>query len=306
MPPLRFRAGAVLALLAALLAAWVLFTRLDTLPSSSSWIVSPPGRLVDVGGFRLHLHCQGEAQPGVPVVVLEAGGGDYSAAWEWVLPELASETMTCAYDRAGYGWTDPGPRPRTAKRMAAELHALLANAEIPPPYVLVAHSFGGFPARRFAVDYPHETAGLVLVDATDETTPFFTPVLTVFSVGLRIEALRTALNPQSSLRLGRPHGRSLSTFSAELFALPATIRQVRSAPEDLGDLPLFVISASYEPETDQVTMVQRDVMTQWSRNSRYLFIESGHAIHQEHPEVVVQAVRTLLSPFRPAPLTGQE
>ncbi|MGH2515236.1 MAG: alpha/beta fold hydrolase, partial [Ktedonobacterales bacterium] len=124
-----------------------------------------PGRLVDIGGSRLHLTRTGA---GGPTVVLDAGLAGFSLDWGLVTPQVAQYTTVCAYDRAGYGWSDPGPLPRTSSRIAAELHALLRRAGVAPPYVLVGHSFGGFNVRLFAEHYPHEVAGMVLVDVSHE------------------------------------------------------------------------------------------------------------------------------------------
>jgi pimeloyl-ACP methyl ester carboxylesterase len=123
--------------------------------------LSPPGQLVDVGGFRLHLHCAGE---GSPAVVLDAALGGSSLSWALVQPEVARFTRACSYDRAGFGWSDAGPMPRTAGRVAAELRTLLDRASVPPPYVLVGHSFGGLVMRIFAATHRADTAALLLVD----------------------------------------------------------------------------------------------------------------------------------------------
>ena len=122
---------------------------------------SVPGRLVDVGGFRLHLHAMGE---GAPVVVFDAALAGSSVSWTYVQPAVARFARACAYDRAGFGWSDGGPMPRTAGRVADELRRLLDRAGEPPPYLLVGHSFGGFVMRIFAARFRAETAGLVLVD----------------------------------------------------------------------------------------------------------------------------------------------
>lgn len=123
---------------------------------------SPPGQMVDVGGHRLHLYCTGE---GWPVVVIEADQGGYSLQWLAVRERAAAFTRVCVYDRAGYGWSEPGPLPRTSGRIADELHALLENGGEAPPYVLVGHGFGGQVARLYASLYPREVSGLVLVEA---------------------------------------------------------------------------------------------------------------------------------------------
>src|SRR3989304_2698045 len=99
-----------------------------------------PGQLVDVGGYKMHIHCTGQ---GSPTVILEAGSAEFSVNWAKVHPEVATFTRVCSYDRAGFGWSEPSPHPRTADKMTEELHALLVNAKIQGPYVLVGHSIGG-------------------------------------------------------------------------------------------------------------------------------------------------------------------
>jgi len=124
----------------------------------------PPGQMVDVGGYRLHINCTGE---GSPTVVVESGWGDMSATWGWVQPEIAKTTRICTYDRAGMGWSEASPESRTAGEFVKELHILLAKANVTGPYVLVGHSMGAFTVIMYAHDYPAEVSGLVLVDAQD-------------------------------------------------------------------------------------------------------------------------------------------
>jgi pimeloyl-ACP methyl ester carboxylesterase len=121
----------------------------------------PPGRLVDVGTHRLHLHCAGTAQP---TVVFDSALGGSSLSWSLVQGAVAEVTRACAYDRAGFGWSEAGPLPRTAGRIADELHELLHAAAVPGPYVLVGHSYGGLVVRIFAARHPERVAGLVLVE----------------------------------------------------------------------------------------------------------------------------------------------
>ena len=121
----------------------------------------PPGRLVDIGTHRLHTHCSGD---GSPSVVFDAALGASSLSWSLVQPSIARVTRACAYDRAGFGWSDGGPMPRTAGRIADELHRLLLNAAVPRPYVMVGHSYGGIVMRIFAERHADEVAGLVLIE----------------------------------------------------------------------------------------------------------------------------------------------
>lgn len=123
-----------------------------------------PGRLVDAGGHRLNLYCMGN---GSPTVVFDSGWEDWAPAWILVQPVVSRMTRTCAYDRAGSGFSDPGPLPRTSVRIADELHAALHAAHVTGPYILVGHSFGSYNVRVFADRYMPEVAGLVLVDGED-------------------------------------------------------------------------------------------------------------------------------------------
>ncbi len=122
----------------------------------------PPGKLIDIGGYKLHLDCQGE---GEITVVMDYGLGGLSSLWSLVQPEVAKFTQVCTYDRAGYGWSDRSPYPRTGQQLVRELHLLLTKTEIKPPYILVGHSLGGLNMRLFASQYPDEVRAIVLVDA---------------------------------------------------------------------------------------------------------------------------------------------
>src|ERR1041384_6815725 len=119
----------------------------------------PPGRLVDVGGWRLHLNCTGEARASQPTVILEAGKGDFSVEWSLVQPGVAKFARVCSYDRAGDGWSELGPYPRTFHQIVYELHTLLDKAGVKPPFVLVGQSYGGWLVRLYAFTYPAEVAG---------------------------------------------------------------------------------------------------------------------------------------------------
>jgi pimeloyl-ACP methyl ester carboxylesterase len=125
----------------------------------------PPGRLVDIGGWRLHLNCTGASSPGQPTVILEAGAGDFSAEWSLVQPGVAKFARVCSYDRANSGWSDWGPHPRTMQQMVYELHALLDKAGVLAPVLLVGHSYGGWLVRLYRLQFPVDVAGMVLVES---------------------------------------------------------------------------------------------------------------------------------------------
>ena len=120
-----------------------------------------PGRLVDIGTHRLHIHCSGS---GEPAVVFDAALGGSSLSWTIVQPAVAEFTTACSYDRAGFGWSEGGPQPRTVSRIADELYELLTRAGVRPPYVFAGHSFGALTTRLFAARHPTLIAGLVLID----------------------------------------------------------------------------------------------------------------------------------------------
>jgi hypothetical protein len=122
-----------------------------------------PGQLIDVGGHSLHLHCTGS---GSPTVVLQPGGGEMSSNLGWIAPAVARDTRVCVYDRAGRGWSEPADTTQDATQIATDLHTLLQRGNIPGPYVLAGHSFGGLYVLTFAARYPTEVVGMVLVDST--------------------------------------------------------------------------------------------------------------------------------------------
>lgn len=125
-----------------------------------------PHQRIDVGGGRrMNLHCMGT---GNPVVVFESGLSDWSSTWALIQPTVATSTRACSYDRAGMGYSDPAPGPRTPSAAVEDLKRLLDGAGITTPIVLVGHSLGGFYAKLFAVTYPKRIAGLVLVDPSEE------------------------------------------------------------------------------------------------------------------------------------------
>jgi pimeloyl-ACP methyl ester carboxylesterase len=131
-------------------------------------IYTRPGTLVPADGTRLNLYCMGS---GSPAVVFDSGWEDWAPVWTIVQPEVAKWTRACSYDRAGAGFSDPGPLPRTSVRIADELRSALHNGGIKGPYILVGHAFGGDNVRTFAARYPAKVAGLVLVEADVTSSP---------------------------------------------------------------------------------------------------------------------------------------
>jgi pimeloyl-ACP methyl ester carboxylesterase len=259
-----------------------------------------PGQMVDVGGYQLHIYCIGE---GSPTVILEAAFPGTVDNWSWVQPEVAKATRVCAYDRAGMGWSDPGPEPRDAQQIASGLRTLLDNAGIEGPYVFAGHSLGGLFVRQYVAQYPDEVAGMVLVEATHpdvlrrlppEIAAGFTPPewqLTTLRILARIGVTRfNAFFPadpdlpaqqQAEVMALNASVKSTAAIAAELRAIGATTQQVHGAG-DLGDMPLVVLTAGdgpyrqFSPElavpaTQVWTELQDDLVT-LSSNSVHLTI----------------------------------
>ncbi|MDZ7963345.1 MAG: alpha/beta hydrolase [Aulosira sp. DedQUE10] len=131
----------------------------------------PPGKMIDVGGYSLHLCTAGESGP---TVILEHSLGGIEGYL--LLPEIAKHTRVCIYDRAGYGWSDHSPYPRTSAQIVAELDYLLTQAEIQPPYILVGNSFGSYNVRLYAQYFPEKVVGMVLTDGLHETAMLKMPI----------------------------------------------------------------------------------------------------------------------------------
>lgn len=278
-----------------------------------------PGRLVAVGGYRLHINCVGV---GSPTVVLDAGLGESSLDWSLVQPELGTTTRVCAYDRAGMGWSEASPRGRTPAYIAEELHTLLVNAGIVGPYVLVAHSLSGKYARLFARHHLDEMVGLVLVDARSEyvdalTTPAENRafVEAVEGQGRQYALARqfgvarlfgTYLAGSSSLpaetrRLMALIGSQQSAIAAttgEARARAASDAELRTAPT-LGALPLIVLVSD-----ESIAMVphwadaQRRQAAMSSEGRMIVAARSSHFIQLDQPRLVIESVREVIAHAR--------
>ncbi|NJN14869.1 MAG: alpha/beta hydrolase [Oscillochloris sp.] len=273
-------------------------TPIPATPTSAP-ATSSAGLRVDIGGRSLQLYCSGPQNPGDPTVILESGlGGDHSS-WELVQPALADQMRVCSYDRANLGASDPAPAPRTADDAAADLHGLLAAAEIPGPYLIAAHSFGGLLARVFVDRYPEEVAGVVLIDAVHPDW------------WQRALAALPPASPDESRRL-QNFRRFLESDvadpsrNAEGLDIPATADEVRAAA-DFGDRPLIVLSAGIfdvvapglpaEVESQLRALFQQELpqeLATLSSDSTVATVpDSGHAIPRQRPDIVVLAIQAV-------------
>ena len=255
-------------IIALLLAVGYIYQRRTTAADFKQ--VPPPGQRVDIGGYGLHIYCTGEGSD--PTVVVDAGNADFSVTWTGIQREVEKSARICTYDRAGYGWSDVSPHPRTATQMSKELHQLLVNAKVEPPYILVGHSLGGMTIRVFADLYPDEVAGMVLVDAGHEDylermppeylklnqrqQSYFSTLgfMSRFGIlhlignsskGADLIPPQTAKLPkdvQSVYLMMISHPAYFDTTLAELRALPEISEEVRNTGL-LGDIPLTILTA---------------------------------------------------------------
>jgi pimeloyl-ACP methyl ester carboxylesterase len=276
-----------------------------------------PGRMVDVGGYSLHLDCRGE---GSPTIVMDAGLGKSSLDWILVQPELARQTQVCAYDRAGMGWSEASPAPRTPSQIADELHLMLKTAGVPGPYLLVGHSLAGKTVRLFAAAHPDDVAGIVLVDARSERLDA-TADTTAFGAALKAQANLYSLARR--LGIARLFGASLidlplvspavATEMALLETSPVAIETttaeglLRAASDDvlttasLGSIPLVVIAAGKNMSQPDWAAAQLATAGLSSNGELIVAEGSGHAVHLEQPETVIDAVARMVDDIRSGP-----
>lgn len=266
----------------------------------------PPGHLVDIGGYRLHLWCTGD---GAPAVILDTGLGGSSAEWGFVQPEVARFTRVCSYDRAGMGYSDPGPSPRTARRIASELAELLARSGIAGPVVLVGASIAGFDVRVFASDHPERAAGLVLVDASHEEdaheVPWmarFVPLLSTIGVlrlsgvsfGQPIESLAPSVRQFAQATRFRAAG--YQAAADEIIDVRQSAEEVRSSRRKLT-IPVLVVTGARGAD-ENWRRLQRDQASLSERGCLIIAQQSGHVVAVDQPEVVVDAIRTVVETAR--------
>jgi pimeloyl-ACP methyl ester carboxylesterase len=252
------------------------------------------GRSVQAGRMKLNLNCGGD---GSPAVILESGGGMSSIGWINIQPEIAKFARVCSYDRAGYGWSESGPEPRTGVQIAKELKMLLDTAGEQGPYVMVGPSLGGIYVRIYAGLYPADVAGVVLVDAThedqlDRIDAIFPPgkehrkqsqeraaelnrILTPLAIYLGIERFETAVGWDRPPFLSQAfmeeflyleqQAKFRDALASEMKALPQSLPQARSAGS-LGDRPLIVLTAgkmNFVPEPGLTKEIEDQLRNLW-------------------------------------------
>jgi pimeloyl-ACP methyl ester carboxylesterase len=318
---LRALTRAAFGTVALIVAAAALGATYELIVGSKDLSTYPPaGRLVDVGGYRMHLDCRGE---GSPTVVMDAGLGGSSLDWGLVQSDVARTTRVCTYDRAGMGWSDTSPLPRTPSHIAAELHLLLTNAGVPGSYVFVGHSLAGKNVRMFALAHPDKVAGMVLVDARSELVDTLTPKAETdaFRVGIQMQGALYTLARRFGV--ARAFGAALvdqplvsPDIAAEMVllqtrsaAIEATTKEglARSADDaalagsTLGSMPLVVIAAAASMAgIPNWPTAQRELAALSTQGRLVVAEKSGHAVHLDQPGIVIEAIGEVLAKVRSA------
>jgi pimeloyl-ACP methyl ester carboxylesterase len=287
-----------------------------------------PGRLVDVGGRLLHLACAGS---GEPTVVMDAYIG--VAYWMLVAPRVAALTRVCTYDRAGEGWSEGAPAPRTALHMARELHVLLRNGEEQGPYVLVGSGMGGYVVRVYAAAFPAEVAGMLLVDTVSEEQPLLNTqplwlARTVQVAGVlgvvRLKGGWTRYAPLPAERWPlvtalRLRTQAFHTAYDTRAALEESAAQVRRARAGVPDVPLTVLTPGpprFGPAAPAARRTEAEARWQYwaaahaqiartAPQGRQLIAEQTDApFPLTHPDLVARTIQDLVQEVRSGPQVG--
>ena len=301
-------------------------------------VSSPNGKLVDIGGYKLHIDIKGQ---GSPVVVMIAGSQAFSFDWSLVMQGISGITQVCTYDRPALAWSDPGPMPRTFDQDIYELHTLLHKSGVKPPYILVGHSLGGIIARLFEKKYPTEVKGLVLVDATSEDAVLFMngkiQRLRTFSQNRTIPPVKTKPDTSTNIpsmkdmeemwkmmgepKIESPFDRLPKKFQEQrIWAMrqpkflladngPYWADEFAAMYADslysMGNKPIYVLSSgrdAFSKNTDSTMkaiwlekLEQKEKMSNLSSNSKHIITtKSGHEIHLEEPELVINAIKEVI------------
>ncbi|MGB6060240.1 MAG: alpha/beta hydrolase [Candidatus Aquilonibacter sp.] len=287
---------------------------------------------VDIGdGRHMNLYCIGT---GSPAVIFDSGLGVGSGTlpWSHVQPYVAQFTRACSYDRAGYGFSDPGPLPRTSDAVVSDLHALLVRAGVPPPYVLVAHAIAGLYEPLFADRYPAEVAGMVLVDPSapgqEELFASQYPKYAAYREQ-QLTKLQECADDTARKQCQLPSDPHLSAAlnaviqtiarmptawkddASELESTGVDAAEVDGASHGYGTMPLIVLTSTQEDQAFQTSMGANDTQVaivqggwtalhdqlaaQSSRGVNCAIAGAGHVIQVDKPNVVIEAIRQVMA-----------
>jgi pimeloyl-ACP methyl ester carboxylesterase len=301
-----------------------------------------PGKLVDIGTHRMHIHCTGQ---GSPTILLESGAATGVTTWQAIQPSLSAMARTCSYDRSGLVWSDKRDGVHSAERVAAELKRLLDASGEAGPYVLVAASLGGIYARKYTEAYPADVVGLVLVDSSHPDQMERMPegfqgtsvpilknafvrsltggLLSITGYGEKMMRRSFVTMPKDVTDLNMVFlNHSLPTIIEEIARVPDILKEVGNE-QHFGDIPVYVIAngLQYKPayginsrypadklaEAERVSReLQTGLLSLSSRSVLLVADESGHNVNFEQPEIVIDAVEMLLEDLNTGDETGRD
>lgn len=280
-------------------------------------------------GRRIAMTCAGEGNG--PTIVFDSGLGMPMTSWNKVLPELGKTTRACAYNRAGYAGSDPGPMPRDAPHVVDDIEAMLTAAKLPGPYVLVAQSLGGHHARLFAARYPDRTAGLVLVDPIADredrlraSSPAEARIWDDLAsnvrqcVGARSRGETWSETDPAHALCGPPP--KLPSPPEDIAMARAVVSEYENrnlAPRQIGDArraparyPIIVLTADAAsravggaPPADEATQAvwvdeHRQIAATSTAGEQRTIPGGSHLMQWDRPEVVIAAVREVVARYR--------
>ena len=264
---------------------------------------APLDKLIDVGTHRLSIHCTGT---GRPTIVIDTGIGETYKSWESIIKSLSLETRVCAYYRAGYGQSEPGPMPRDSQRAADELHLLLANTGEDGPFLLVGHSLGALNLQVYADSYPEEVAGLVFLDPPPlawimgKGFPELRELFNQEMIALRKAADTASVSSNPDERANAAYLNAIASENEEFFGQTAErVAEIHS----FGELPLIVIGATEpEPGFGEYAQTFRQfwneeslILAGKSESGKFILAEgSSHHIHLDAPQVLIDAILEMI------------
>ncbi len=281
----------------------------------------PKGEMIDIDGRQVHVRHESKDLEG-PTVVFEAGiTTPGSTNWGKVRPGVSKFAPVLCYDRAGLGWSEPANvKDRTSRQLAKELRELLQEVGAKPPYLLVGHSFGGHHVRAFASQFPNLVAGMVLIDVPEGSESEFPPlpgnVLSDRSAFAEPAFRVAAFTGVMRLMLGGNRLRDVrgpQTLPAQMLEVHSMVpsEEQRKSFEDIGDKPLIVLPAKWTwtpylvPEKKRLELQQK--LLQLSTDSKMIMAEeSGHDVHSDQPDLVVNAIREVWNAARNGTLLTQD
>ncbi len=264
---------------------------------------APRDELVDVGTHRLYIHCVGT---GKPTIVIDPGVGETYESWESMIESLSHETRVCAYDRTGYGQSEPGPMPRDSQRAADELQLLLANSGETGPFLLVGHSLGALNMQLYAHSYPEEVTGLILLDPPPlawmmgEVFPELRELFIEEMIALREAADAASASSDPDVGANTAYLNAVASEFEEFFGRSAErVAEIHS----FGELPLDVVGATEpDPGFGEFAQAYRQFWNEESQrlagkseSGKFILAEgSSHHIHLDAPQVVIDAILEML------------